>query len=66
MAWGLAFHLAVLEPVLTPASLAAVGGLATVDDEATGRVAEFEQLVGMTTAEFETAWRRRMLGMRPR
>jgi len=66
MAWGLAFHLAILEPVLTPASLAALGGPATVNDEATGRGAEFEQLVGMTTAEFETAWRRRMISLRPR
>lgn len=66
MAWGLAFHLAILEPVLTPASLAALGGPAPVNDEATSRVAEFERLVGMPTAEFEAAWRRRMLALRTR
>jgi hypothetical protein len=66
MAWGLAFHLAVLEPVLTPASLAAIAAPVQGGDEASRRVAEFEQLVGMTVADFETVWRRRMLALRPR
>ena len=66
MAWGLAFHLAVLEPVLTPASLAAIAAPVRGGDEASRRVAEFEQLVGMTVADFETVWRRRMLALRPR
>ena len=66
MAWGLAFHLAILEPVLTPSSLAAIRGPAAEPDAATGRVAEFERLVGLPIGEFDTIWRRRMLGLRPR
>ena len=65
MAWGLAFHLAVLEPVLTPTSLAAICEPVDGADEST-RVVEFERLVGMPIAEFDTAWRRRMLALRPR
>ena len=66
MAWGLAFHLAILEPALTPASLAAICEPVPEGDPATGRVAEFERLVGMPIGEFEAAWRRRMLSLRPR
>jgi hypothetical protein len=65
MAWGLAFHLAVLEPVLTPASLAAICEPVDGGDES-ARVAEFERLVGMPIAEFDAAWRRRMLTLRTR
>ena len=65
MAWGLAFHLAVLEPVLSPTSLAAICTPVAEGDE-TARVVEFEHLVGMPITEFDTAWRRRMLGVRPR
>ena len=65
MAWGLAFHLAVLEPVLTPTSLAAICEPVDGADEST-RVVEFERLVGMPIAEFDAAWRRRMLALRPR
>jgi hypothetical protein len=65
MAWGLAFHLAVLEPVLTPTSLAAICEPAAGADES-ARVVEFERLVGMPIAEFDAAWRRRMLALRPR
>jgi hypothetical protein len=65
VAWGLAFHLAVLEPVLAPRSLAGLCRPATGAGEAAGRVAEFERLVGTSVAAFETAWRRRMLTLRP-
>jgi len=65
MAWGLAFHLAVLEPVLTPASLAAISERVPGGEEPS-RETQFERLVGMPIAEFETAWRRRMLALRPR
>ena len=65
MAWGLAFHMAVLEPVLTPGSLAAVCAKTTGDAPSDDRVAEFEQLAGLPLAEFEPAWRRRMLALRP-
>jgi len=65
MAWGLAFHLAVLEPVLTPESLAAICEPTAGDDES-ARVKEVERLVGMPIAEFDAAWRRRMLTLRPR
>jgi hypothetical protein len=63
MAWGLAFHLAILEPVLAPSSLAAICKPVAGGDEST-RVVEFERLVGMPIEEFDTAWRRRMLGVR--
>jgi hypothetical protein len=66
MAWGLAFHLAVLEPVLTPASLAALCQPSSGGRDAARRVAEFEKLVGVPIAEFEPAWRKRMLALRPR
>ena len=65
MAWGLAFHLVVLEPVLTPASLAAICEPVT-GGESPSRESEFEHLVGMPIAEFDTAWRQRMLALRPR
>ena len=66
MAWGLAFHLAILEPVLTPASLAAICEPDADAQPGTGRLAEFERLVGMPIGEFDAAWRRRMLALRPR
>jgi hypothetical protein len=66
LAWGLAFHLAILEPVLTPQSLAALCRPAAGGSDSGGRVAEFEHLVGMSAAEFETAWQRRMLALRAR
>ena len=65
MAWGLAFHLAVLEPVLTPDSLAAICEPVDGADES-ARVVDFERLVGMPIAEFDTAWRQRMLTLRTR
>jgi hypothetical protein len=65
MAWGLAFHLAVLEPVLAPTSLAAICE-PPVEGNASTRVVEFERLVGMPIADFDAAWRRRMLALRPR
>jgi hypothetical protein len=65
MAWGLGFHLAVLEPVLTPTSLAAICEPVDAADES-ARVVEFERLVGMPIAEFDADWRRRMLALRPR
>jgi hypothetical protein len=65
MAWGLAFHLAVLEPVLTPESLAAICEPTAGADES-ARVKEVERLVDMPIADFDAAWRRRMLALRPR
>ncbi|MFM7292162.1 MAG: DUF1570 domain-containing protein [Planctomycetia bacterium] len=65
VAWGLAFHLAILEPVLAPRSLAALCEPSAGAAEAAERVTEFEQLVGMPVAAFETTWRRRMLGLKP-
>ena len=59
-AWGLAFELAVMEPVLTPAAVAALGrGPA---EDAVGR---FERLVGMPLERFEPRWRERMAELRP-
>jgi hypothetical protein len=55
----------VLEPVLTPTSLAAICEPVAGADES-ARVVEFERLVGMPIAEFDAAWRRRMLAIRPR
>ena len=66
MAWGLSFYLAVLEPVLTPASLATICEPLAGADESAARVLEVERLVGMPIAEFDAAWRRRMLALRPR
>jgi hypothetical protein len=58
-AWGLAIDLAVMEPVLTPAAVAALGrGPA---EDAVGR---FERLVGMPLDRFEDGWRRRIAGLR--
>lgn len=61
-AWGLALDLAVLEPVLTPASLAAL----CRSDAAADPVASFESLVGRPLAAFEADWRSRMLALRAR
>jgi len=64
MAWGLAFDLALLQPVLSPASLAALQR--RTGEQGPDAVRQFEQLVGMTVGRFEAAWRRRMLALRPR
>ncbi|MFM8891451.1 MAG: DUF1570 domain-containing protein, partial [Planctomycetia bacterium] len=67
LAWGLAFHLAVLEPVLSPEAVVTLAGHRATgqeaDDSGSGR-AQFERLVGMPLAEFEPAWRRRMLALK--
>lgn len=63
VAWGLAFHIALIEPVLTPAALAAVG---TGAADASGSVTDFEKLVGRPLDVFEPEWRRAMLGLRSR
>jgi len=76
MAWGLAFHLALLEPVLTPTSLAALTAFGTsATDTTTGEqdragesdqaLKQFEKLVGMPLEHFEIAWRERMLSLGP-
>ena len=65
MAWGLAFHLALLEPVLAPASLTALCETAEAHGDDVQRVADFERLVGMDLAKFEEVWRRRILTLRP-
>ncbi len=62
MAWGLAFQLALVEPVLTPQALAAFGD---GSNAARGSVADFEVLIGRPLDAFEPAWRRSMLGLRP-
>jgi hypothetical protein len=61
VAWGMAFDLAVAEPVLTPRAVAALGREGGGDD-----VAGFEQLVGMPLDRFEPAWRRRIATVRRR
>jgi hypothetical protein len=61
VAWGMAFDLAVAEPVLTPRAVAALGREGGGDD-----VARFEQLVGMPLDRFEPAWRRRIATVRRR
>lgn len=63
MAWGLAFHLALAEPVITPAALAALEA-PTADDA--GRIAHFEALVGRPLDAFEPDWRRAIRRLRPR
>ncbi len=65
VAWGLALDLAVLEPVLAPASLAAA--CRTADGSAgADPVRGFETLVGMPIDRFETAWRGRILALKSR
>ena len=59
VAWGVAFDLAVAEPVLTPRAVAALGR-----DDAGDAVARFERLVGMPLDRFEPAWRRRFAALR--
>lgn len=65
MAWGLAFHLAILEPVLSREAIAGLAEDAGRGDAPGRRAAEFERLVGRPLAEFEPAWRRRLLAARP-
>ena len=76
MAWGLAFHLALLEPVLTPTSLSALTAVGTpTTDTTTGEqdrggesywaLKQFETLVGMPLERFEIIWRKRMLSLGP-
>jgi len=65
MAWGLAFHLALLEPVLSRDSLASLTEPAGADAEPGRRVERFERLVGTSVAEFEAAWRARLMAARP-
>ena len=55
----------VHEPLLAPTSLAAICKPVAEGDES-DRVVEFERLVDMPIADFDTAWRRRMLALRPR
>jgi hypothetical protein len=62
VSWGLGLDLAILAPVLSPS---AVAGLCAAAADAEP-VARFEALVGMPVAEFEAAWRRRILDLRPR
>ena len=75
MAWGLAFHLALIEPVLTPASLAALtasptGSLKSSSDKQVSPlqhsdpIQQFEALTSMPLADFELAWKRHMLALR--
>ncbi len=58
-AWGLAFDLAVMEPVLTPAAVTTLA--AGTDGDA---VAGFERLVGMPLARYEPQWRARIAAIR--
>jgi len=64
LSWGLAFHLALLEPVLSPASLASLAEPAGADAEPGRRVERFERLVGTSVGAFETAWRARLVAAR--
>jgi len=59
VAWGLAFDLAVAEPLLTPRAIAALGR-----SDGGDAVARFEQLTGMPLERFEPAWRRRIAAVR--
>lgn len=59
VAWGLAFDLAVAEPLLTPRAIAALGR-----SDGGDAVARFEQLTGMPLDRFEPAWRRRIAAVR--
>lgn len=63
VAWGLAFHVALVEPVLTPSALAAVGD---TGEATSGTIAAFEAFVGRPLDAFEPEWRRAMLALRPR
>ena len=65
MAWGLAFHLALLEPALSRDSLASLAEPAAEDAGPGRRVERFERLVGTSVGEFEAAWRARLLAARP-
>lgn len=60
-AWGLALHVAMLEPVLDNAALVRLA--ASTDQE--GRVAPFERLVGMPIDRFEPLWIGRLLAIKP-
>lgn len=58
-AWGLAVHVAVLEPVLDRTSLRRMVQPAAASDP----VRQFEALVGMPLDRFEPEWRARMLAI---
>jgi hypothetical protein len=60
--WGLAYYLAVREPVLETARLTRY-----VDPQEKDRdpVTRFEALVGMPLPQFEARWRAEMLAMQP-
>ncbi|MEI6037058.1 MAG: DUF1570 domain-containing protein [Planctomycetota bacterium] len=59
MSWGLAFHLALLDPLLSPAAIEAL----VAPTDRIEPVRQFEQLVGMPINQFETMWRARMLSL---
>ncbi len=59
VAWGLAVHVAVLEPVLDRASLRRMVQPAAASDP----VRQFEALVGMPLDRFEPRWRERLLAI---
>lgn len=60
VAWGLAFDLAVTQPLLAPQAVVALGQGGDGDE-----VARFERLVGVPLETFEPQWRRRMAALRP-
>jgi hypothetical protein len=60
VAWGLAFDLAVTQPLLAPAAVVALGRGGDED-----QVARFERLVAAPLETFEPQWRRRMAALRP-
>jgi hypothetical protein len=59
VAWGLAVHVAVLEPVLDRAALRRMFQPSTASDP----VRQFEALVGMPLDRFEPQWRERLLAI---
>ena len=59
MSWGLAFHLALLDPLLSPAAIEAL----VAPTDRIEPIQQFEQLVGMPINQFETMWRARMLSL---
>jgi len=60
-AWGLAFDLAVLKPVLSAASVQAAAAAAAADP-----IAVVEGLVGMPVDHYDRQWRQRMSTLRSR
>ena len=65
VAWGLAFDLAMMKPVLTPTAVTDLARDDTADTADTAdAIARFERLVGGRLADFEAGWRERIMHLR--